>query len=285
MEDAGTFLGLFLPTGWFQTNKPWEGMVHRTHQSGEVAPWETESVISEQPTERHDSSSASSGDEVVPDDIFEDTFGEEVKAPRSKKPEEKTQEVDRNRQRYTGPRRSKIWSFPEEDEYKEETKSSSDESSGIEETKTPESGDVDILSDEETISHKKNSLFSTSLPVPPPPPVDADEFPGDIVEEKRQISPSSYAAMEIHGFFGLIDDGSDAAGRMLIVHIPKWIRGYFMDIRDGDDIHVVHVSGKSGGVLHVLATGRHRYYSPGQRVTTCTICVPEEQWERVSPTI
>lgn len=95
----------------------------------------------------------------------------------------------------------------------------------------------------------------------------------------RRITPSCYTAMEIHGFFGLVDDGLCGSGRMLIVHQPSWVRGNFLDIKDGDDIHVWHVSGTSGGVLRVLSTGRHRYYSPGQKVTTCTICVPEEQWE------
>jgi hypothetical protein len=102
-------------------------------------------------------------------------------------------------------------------------------------------------------------------------------------EEKRvrRITPSCYNAMEIHGFFGLVDDGPCSSGRMLIVHQPSWVRGQFLDIKDGDEIHVWHVAGKSGGVLRVLSTGRHRYYSPGQRVTTCTVCVPEEQWERL----
>ena len=97
----------------------------------------------------------------------------------------------------------------------------------------------------------------------------------------RRITPSSYNAMEIHGFFGLVDDGPCSSGRMLIVHQPNWVRGQFLEIRDGDDIHAWHVSGKTGGVLHVLSTGRHRYYAPGQKVTTCTVCVPKEQWERL----
>ena len=101
---------------------------------------------------------------------------------------------------------------------------------------------------------------------------------GDEEKKVRRITPSCYNAMEIHGFFGLVDDGLCSSGRMLIVHQPSWVRGYFIDIKDGDDIHVWHVSGSSGGVLRVLSTGRHRYYSPGQKVTTCTICVPEEQW-------
>lgn len=94
----------------------------------------------------------------------------------------------------------------------------------------------------------------------------------------KPIRASSYSAVEIHGFFGLIDDGSDVTGRQLIVHVPSWIKGYFMDIQQGDVIHVYSVDGKVGGRLNVLATGRHKYYPPGRRVTTCTICVPEDQW-------
>lgn len=110
---------------------------------------------------------------------------------------------------------------------------------------------------------------------------DRDAEMGDEERRVRRITPSCYNAMEIHGFYGLVDDGPCSAGRMLIVHQPSWVRGQFLDIRDGDDIHVWHVAGKVGGVLSVLSTGRHRYYSPGQKVATCTVCVPEEQWERL----
>ena len=101
--------------------------------------------------------------------------------------------------------------------------------------------------------------------------------------EHKRISTSNYSAVEIHGFFGLIDDGSSISGRMLRVHVPKWIRGYFLDIRQGENIHVYHVNGKVGGILNVLSVGRDKYYPPGSRVTTCSICVPEEQWARFAP--
>ncbi len=94
----------------------------------------------------------------------------------------------------------------------------------------------------------------------------------------NKMVAANYSAVEIHGFFGLIDDGSDGAGRVLIVHIPRWVRGYFLDIKQGDDLHVYHAKGKVGGVLRVLSTGRHKYYAPGRRVTTCTVIVSEEQW-------
>lgn len=101
---------------------------------------------------------------------------------------------------------------------------------------------------------------------------------GEDGKRRKKVTASNYTAMEIHGFFGLIDDGSCSQGRMLICHIPQWVRGRIVDVRDGDQVRVWHVSGKMGGPLTVLSTGRHRYYSPGQKVTTWTICVPEEQW-------
>ena len=102
-------------------------------------------------------------------------------------------------------------------------------------------------------------------------------------DSKVKICPSNYTAMEIHGFYGIIDDGPvGSSAHMLILHVPKWVRGYQLDIRDGDSLPVAHITGKTGGVLQVLETGRHKYYSPGHKVTTCTVVVPEEQWARFS---
>lgn len=100
-------------------------------------------------------------------------------------------------------------------------------------------------------------------------------------KRRKRITPGNYTAMEIHGFFGLVDDGRCGQGRMLICHVPSWVKGQFMDLKDGDRVHVWNVNGRGKGVLSVLSTGRHRYYSPGSKVTTCTICVPEEEWARV----
>ena len=99
----------------------------------------------------------------------------------------------------------------------------------------------------------------------------------------RRVGAGRYTAMEIHGFYGLIDDGSDGTGRVLIAHVPRYVRGHHLDIRAGDSLPVVHVSGKAGGNLTVLATGRHRYYSPGTKVSTCTVTVPEDEWEALAP--
>ena len=99
-------------------------------------------------------------------------------------------------------------------------------------------------------------------------------------ESNVKICSSNYTAMEIHGFYGVIDDGPAANGHMLILHVPKWVRGYQLDVRDGDTLPLAHVTGKTGGTVRVLEVGRHKYYSPGQKVTTCTVCVPAEHWER-----
>jgi hypothetical protein len=104
-------------------------------------------------------------------------------------------------------------------------------------------------------------------------------WPEPRTKNERRMTAANYSAVEIHGFYGLIDDGSEGAGRMLVVHVPKWVKGFFMDIKQGDTIHVYHARGKKiGAALTVLATGRHKYYGSGRRVTTCTICVPEVQW-------
>jgi hypothetical protein len=115
---------------------------------------------------------------------------------------------------------------------------------------------------------------------PPKPFIEVNRsWPEPRQKHERRMTAANYAAVEIHGFFGLIDDGSDGAGRMLVVHVPRWVKGFFMDIKQGDTIHVYHARGlKIGGTLTVLSTGRHQYYQPGRRVTTCTICVPEDEW-------
>jgi hypothetical protein len=57
----------------------------------------------------------------------------------------------------------------------------------------------------------------------------------------------------------------------------QWVRGYFMDIWRWRWYSRGIRFGYARWALHVLATGRHRHYFPGQRVTTCTICIPDKQ--------
>jgi hypothetical protein len=131
--------------------------------------------------------------------------------------------------------------------------------------------------------HVKQEKMDQEVPKqvkPPPEFVEVKRsWPEPRQKNERRMTAANYGAVEIHGFFGLIDDGSDGSGRMLVVHVPRWVKGFHLDIKQGDTIHVYHARGlKIGAALTVLNTGRHKYYSPGRKVTTCTICVPEEQW-------
>ncbi len=49
---------------------------------------------------------------------------------------------------------------------------------------------------------------------------------------------------------------------------------------DGNMARVRKDWGSAYSIGYWEAARRHRYYSPGTKGTTCTICVPEEQWER-----
>jgi hypothetical protein len=111
---------------------------------------------------------------------------------------------------------------------------------------------------------------------------------------KRVVS-ANYMAIDTDERFGLIDDGSTGAGRMLIMHVMKRTRKNrndnnnnndtndpLYDVRQGDVIHANRADDNTEGSnfmpLHVLSVGRHRYYPPGSVVTTGLICVPEEDW-------
>ncbi len=107
--------------------------------------------------------------------------------------------------------------------------------------------------------HVKNTDKIPELAIPPALNPVRRSWPEPREKNERRIISAIYSAVEIHGFFGLIDDGSVGEGRMLIAHAPKWIRGYFLDNKQGDDLHVYHSKEKVKGILSVLATGRHKY--------------------------
>ena len=77
---------------------------------------------------------------------------------------------------------------------------------------------------------------------------------GKVARDTHRIGAGRYKAKEIHGFLGLIDDGSDGTGRVLIAHVPRYARRYYLDIR----LPRVAREREGGGTLTVLATGRHR---------------------------
>ena len=102
------------------------------------------------------------------------------------------------------------------------------------------------------------------------------------VPRTGRVSSRRYAAMQAGGLFGLIDEGSDGGGaRMLLAHVPRKSGHAFVDVRPGERIQVMHPkNGRGVWPLQVAYTGRHRYYSPGARVTTLRVAVAHDDWLR-----
>ena len=97
----------------------------------------------------------------------------------------------------------------------------------------------------------------------------------------KRMGRSIYDAIETHGNFGLVDTGETHNGyTLLTVHVPKRNRGYSIDLRTGEEIHANSIiQGRAmAAVLSVGFITRSKYYSPGQRISTCCIGVPTEQW-------
>ena len=116
---------------------------------------------------------------------------------------------------------------------------------------------------------------------------DTSEEPGapkDAADVPRtgRVGSRRYSAMQAGGLYGLIDEGSDGGGaRMLLAHVPRKSGHTFIDVRPGERIQVTNPKGGRGvWTLQVAYTGRHRYYSPGAKVTTLRVAVAQDDWLR-----
>lgn len=93
----------------------------------------------------------------------------------------------------------------------------------------------------------------------------------------------NYAAVEVHGGFGLIDIGSQNSGvRDLVAHVPRSARG--------DPLRVLRV----GGVFEAAARGQSRsiplrvryltparYFAPGRKITALGLGVDDRAWRQL----
>jgi hypothetical protein len=119
---------------------------------------------------------------------------------------------------------------------------------------------------------------------PPSSDVDDDYYDGGGgVVTKKRLGRSQYDAMDIHGFYGLIDTKTVHQGnRLLTLHIPPRSSAYCFDLRQGDLIHVNSMLATQWGRRTTLDVGfvtAHDYFPPGRKVTAYTVGVPEYQWE------
>ena len=84
-----------------------------------------------------------------------------------------------------------------------------------------------------------------------------------------------YAAVDLAGT-GLIDLGRDAYGaRLLLAH-----RRGGVQVCAGDSLRL-----RDAPPVPVLWTTRHRYYSPGAKVTTLVVAVPDAAWSAANPLV
>lgn len=93
---------------------------------------------------------------------------------------------------------------------------------------------------------------------------------------------SPYDAVDRKCRFGLLDTReNDINGwRLLTVVVPRWVKGYTLDFREGEKLLIMSTWMPS--MIRTLTVGfmtPKKYYRPGTRVTMCTIGVPKEQWE------
>ena len=95
-----------------------------------------------------------------------------------------------------------------------------------------------------------------------------------------RISAQNYAATEVNGAYGLIDDGQQGGAQVLIVHASRKDPTSILRIRQGDSIQALSTLHKGGfALLKVLFITRTQYFQPGRKVTSITIGVPKNDWD------
>lgn len=105
-------------------------------------------------------------------------------------------------------------------------------------------------------------------------------------KDKKRIGPGQYSAIEVHGFYGLIDVLCDSQGdslgmsgtgyeKVLIVHTPSRIqdKSPMLNIKPGDFIDIVYIPNLIRGKLEVTFVTRSKYFSPGCPVTSLQVGV------------
>jgi hypothetical protein len=101
------------------------------------------------------------------------------------------------------------------------------------------------------------------------------------LNNNSRIGPSNYSAIQIHGFFGCIDLGTDIDHghiRNLIIHTSKRLdTSHMLSLAIGDTIHIVYIASRTKGLLKIRYVTRSKYFSPGSPVTSIKVGV--EGWE------
>jgi len=113
---------------------------------------------------------------------------------------------------------------------------------------------------------------------------DIPDLPNITYKKTKQLGLSSYHAIETHGQFGLIDLGKvDQCGNQLLtLHIPHRSNFNLHFLQPGETIYANNCIDPSlRGKLSVSYITPDKYVRPGNRQSTCTIAVPEHEWELI----
>jgi len=138
----------------------------------------------------------------------------------------------------------------------------------------------------------KARIVSEAHLAPPPPPPRTElpivrsllSRPYRDAPPSGPFAPGNYAAVEVHGLFGLIDRGSPSPGvRSLLAHTlrgapPDRLQG----LRVGDTMTVRTRGDEEERDLRVRYLTPARYYAPGRRITMLGVGVDDRAWARLA---
>ena len=100
--------------------------------------------------------------------------------------------------------------------------------------------------------------------------------------KKSRIGRSMYVATANNGTLGIIDKKTSVGGHsILLVHVPKKIKDFTLDLKVGECLTVRGLSRSSvQEPLCIMFVGRSQYFPPGKKVSSCVVGVDTAAWDR-----
>ena len=100
--------------------------------------------------------------------------------------------------------------------------------------------------------------------------------------KKSRIGRSMYVATANNGTLGIIDKKTSVGGHsILLVHVPKKIKDFTLDLKVGECLTVRGLTRSSvQEPLCIMFVGRSQYFPPGKKVSSCVVGVDTAAWDR-----
>ena len=102
------------------------------------------------------------------------------------------------------------------------------------------------------------------------------------IPKKSRIGRSMYVATANNGTLGIIDKKTSVGGHsILLVHVPKKIKDFTLDLKVGECLTVRGLTRSSvQEPLCIMFVGRSQYFPPGKKVSSCVVGVDTAAWDR-----